>query len=78
MEQNLKFVYLIYQHKIGHKIINSLFLILLYVEHEALILIFRVPQSVQKVKTAKFNKHRGIVEQKNVFFNEVILEYKES
>jgi hypothetical protein len=38
-------------------------------EHEALILVFHVPQSVQKVKTAKFNKHRGIVEQKNELLN---------
>lgn len=30
---------------------------LLYLEQEALILVFRVPQSIQKVKTAKFHKH---------------------
>ena len=37
---------------------------LLYLEHKALILVFRVPQSVQKVKTAKFHKDKGIMEQK--------------
>jgi hypothetical protein len=34
-------------------------------EHEVLILVFRVPQSVQKVKIEKFIKSKGIVEQKN-------------
>ena len=37
---------------------------LLYLEHKALILVFRVPQSVQKVKTAKFHKHLRNMEQK--------------
>lgn len=34
----------------------KVYLIFLYLEHEALILVLRVPQSVQKVKTAKFHK----------------------
>jgi hypothetical protein len=37
---------------------------LLYLEHKALILVFRVPPSVQKVKTAKFHKDKRIMEQK--------------
>ena len=36
---------------------------LLYLEHEVLKWVFRVPQSVQKVKTTKFNKPWGIMEQ---------------
>ena len=44
---------------------------LLYLEHEALILVFRVPQSVQKVKTAKFHKHLGIMEQKSELSNQI-------
>jgi hypothetical protein len=36
---------------------------LLFLEHETLILVFRVPQSVQKVKTVKFHKPKGIMEQ---------------
>ncbi len=43
---------------------NVKLLNLLYLEHKALILVFRVPQSVQKVKTAKFYKDKGIMEQK--------------
>ena len=41
---------------------------LLYLEHEILILVFRVPQSVQKVKTAKFHKVNRIMEQKKLAF----------
>ena len=37
---------------------------LLLLEHEALIVVFPVPQSVQKVKTAKFHKAKGIMETK--------------
>ena len=37
---------------------------LLLLEHEIFILVFPVPQSVQKVKTAKFYKDKGIMEQK--------------
>ena len=42
---------------------------LLFLEHEALILVFRVPQSVQKVKTAKFHKPQWIMEQKSELLN---------
>ena len=41
---------------------------LLLLEHEILILVFPVPQSVQKVKTAKFHKPYGIIEQKKRSF----------
>ena len=41
---------------------------LLLLEHEILILVFRVPQSVQKVKTAKFHKVNRIMEQKKLAF----------
>ena len=37
---------------------------LLHLEHDVFILVFRVPQSVQKVKTTKFHKPYGIMEQK--------------
>jgi hypothetical protein len=37
-------------------------------EQETLILVFRVPQSVQKVKTAKFHKVNRIMEQKKLAF----------
>lgn len=60
---------MIYQHKIGHKTLNSLFLNLLYLEHEEQMLVIHVPQSVQKVKTTKFNKPKGIMEQKKRPFN---------
>ena len=42
-------------HEIGHKTLNNP-LNLLYLEHNKLLRAFRVPQSVQKVKTAKFHK----------------------
>ena len=38
---------------------------LLLLEHEIFILVFPVPQSVQKIKTTKFHKSKGIVEQKS-------------
>ena len=38
---------------------------LLFLEHKAVILVFLVPQSVQKVKTVKFHKALWIMEQKN-------------
>jgi hypothetical protein len=34
-------------------------------------LVFHVPQSVQKVKTAKFHKPKGIVEQKSELLNHI-------
>ena len=43
---------------------NVKLLKLLFLEHEALILVFPVPQSVQKIKDVKFHKPKGIVEQK--------------
>ncbi len=55
---------MIYQQEIEHKILNNLFLTHLLMEQETLILVFRVPQSVQKVKTAKFHKPYGITETK--------------
>ncbi len=49
---------------VPHKLDTYIFNNLLLLEREALILVFRVPQSVQKVKTAKFHKPKGIMEQK--------------
>ena len=48
---------------------NNLFLNLLLLEHEVLILVFPVPQSVQKVKNIKCHKLYGIMEQKNELLN---------
>ena len=46
------------QPQIGHKILKNLLHNLLYLEHEVLILVSRVPQSVQKVKS--INSHKGL------------------
>lgn len=35
---------------------SELWLIFLYLEHKGLVLVFSVPQSIQKVKTANFRK----------------------
>ena len=60
---------MICQQEIRNKILKNLFQNLLYLEHEEQMLVIHVPQSVQKVKTTKFNKPKGIMEQKKRPFN---------
>ncbi len=43
----------------------------LFLEHNKVLRFLGVPQSVQKVKTAKFHKHLGIMEQKSELSNQI-------
>ena len=58
-----------YPAAIHQLILNVKLLNLLLLEHEIFLLVFPVPQSVQKIKTTKFHKSKGIVEQKSELLN---------
>ena len=64
--------FIICQQEIGHKILKNLFQNFLLLEHEALILVFRVPQSVQKVEFRDSLKPLRLFEQQKSLFKSYV------